>query len=229
MSSKIKTQVHFCSIFGVNINFRIKLKKFEWAFLMFCFGNNDLQLFAATGYSFWIWIWIWICGTVMLHSLGNQSDASVTKPSQYDLGKCGLNWLLYCHLTNIRSLMSLVKMVNILSLFPKHFSIEMLLPSAYPFMVKWNGGVSWVNYPRSRRMSSLEMNLWIMGTLGESKFYELIWIVQFQQLWVHGIVSSLFLVKWVPGYSMVTCTHLGVRWPDCISLVTRVTTTVTSQ
>ena len=32
--------------------------------------------------------------------------------------------------------------------------------------------------------------------------------------------------KTVPGYSMVTCAHPGVLWPDCVSLVTRVATTV---
>ena len=32
-----------------------------------------------------------------------------------------------------------------------------------------------------------------------------------------------------PGYSMVTCAHLGVMWPDCFSLVTGVATTVMSQ
>ena len=33
----------------------------------------------------------------------------------------------------------------------------------------------------------------------------------------------------VPGYSMVICAYLGVMWPDCFSLVTRVATTVMSQ
>ena len=32
-----------------------------------------------------------------------------------------------------------------------------------------------------------------------------------------------------PGYSMVTCAHLGIMWPDCFSLVTRVATAVMSQ
>ena len=74
----------------------------------------------------------------------------------------------------------------------------MLLPSAYPFMVKQNGGVSWVNDPRSHRMSSLKMSLWIMSTFVKWKFHELIfWTAHFQQLWAHGILSSLFLVKWV--------------------------------
>ena len=95
--------------------------------------------------------------------------------------------------------MSLLKMVNISSLFQKRFSAEMLLPSAYPFMVKQNGGVSWVNDPRSHSMSSLKMSLWIMSTFVKWKFYVLvIWTAHFQQLWAHGIVSSLFLVKWVP-------------------------------
>ena len=81
----------------------------------------------------------------------------------------------------------------------------MLLPSAYPFMVKQNGGVSWVNDPRSNRMSSLKMSLWIMSTFVKWKFHELIfWTAHFQQLWAHGILSSLFLVKWVPG---VTTPH----------------------
>ena len=75
----------------------------------------------------------------------------------------------------------------------------MLLPSAYPFMVKQNGGISWVNDPRSHRMSSLKMSLWIMSTFVKWKFHERIfWTAHFQQLWAHGILSSLFLVKWVP-------------------------------
>ena len=32
-----------------------------------------------------------------------------------------------------------------------------------------------------------------------------------------------------PGYSMVTCAHLGVRWPDCFYLVTCIATTVMSK
>ena len=32
-----------------------------------------------------------------------------------------------------------------------------------------------------------------------------------------------------PGYSMVTCAHFGVRWPDYFPLVTRVATIVMSQ
>ena len=35
--------------------------------------------------------------------------------------------------------------------------------------------------------------------------------------------------KTAPGYSMVSCAHFGVMWPDCFSLVTRVATTVMSQ
>ena len=32
-----------------------------------------------------------------------------------------------------------------------------------------------------------------------------------------------------PGCSMVICAYLGLRWPDCISLVTRVASTLMSQ
>ena len=35
--------------------------------------------------------------------------------------------------------------------------------------------------------------------------------------------------KTVTAYNMVTCAHLGVMWPYCFSLVTRVATTVMSQ
>ena len=74
----------------------------------------------------------------------------------------------------------------------------MLLSGAYPFMVKYNGDVSWVNDPKSHRISSLEISLWIMSTFVKWKFYELIfWTAHFQELWAHGIVSSQFLVKWV--------------------------------
>ena len=34
--------------------------------------------------------------------------------------------------------------------------------------------------------------------------------------------------KLSPSYSMVTCPHFGVRWPDCFSLVTHVKTTAMS-
>ena len=68
----------------------------------------------------------------MLQSLGdNSSDARVTKSSQCDMGKCGLNWFLYWLQTNITSFMSLINMVNVFSLFQKHLPVKMLLPSAY--------------------------------------------------------------------------------------------------
>ena len=90
----------------------------------------------------------------------------------------------------------------------------MFLPSAYPFMVKQNGGVSWVNDPRSHRMSSLKISLWIMSTFVKWKFHELIfWTAHFQQLWAHGILSSLFLVEWVPGH-MYHCTCAGQNGPQ---------------
>ena len=44
------------------------------------------------------------------------------------------------------------------------------------------------------------MSLSILSTFVKWKFYELIFVTaHFQQLRAHGIVSSQFLVKWVPG------------------------------
>ena len=44
------------------------------------------------------------------------------------------------------------------------------------------------------------------------------------------ILSMLKIVaKLSLGYSMVSCAHLGVRWPDCFSFARRVATTVMSQ
>ena len=42
-------------------------------------------------------------------------------------------------------------------------------------------------------------------------------------------ILSIQMLKTVPGYSMVTCAHRWVVWPDCFSLVTRVATIVMSQ
>ena len=44
-----------------------------------------------------------------------------------------------------------------------------------------------------------------MSILVKWKFYERIfWTAHFQQLWAHGIVSSQFLVKWVPDLSITS-------------------------
>ena len=90
-------------------------------------------------------------------------------------------------------------MVNVFFLFQKHFSEE-ILSSAYPTMAKEDDDDSWVNDPRSHRMSSLKMSLSIMSTFVKWEFYELIFsIAHFLKSWAHGIVSSQFLVKWVPA------------------------------
>ena len=121
-----KTKGAFYSIFGVDFNFHINLKIFQWTFENIWFGNDELQLFVAAGYSLWSWIWIWIWATVMSQSLGNQSDARVTKSSQCDMGKCGLNQLL--KLNKYYKLDAIGNCGNIFSSFQWHFSVRILLP-----------------------------------------------------------------------------------------------------
>ena len=57
------------------------------------------------------------------------------------------------------------------------------------------------------------------------------------KLMMNKRILTIYMVKIVPqtvlklslGYSMVTCVHRGVRWPDCQFLVTNVATTEMSQ
>ena len=55
--------------------------------------------------------------------------------------------------------------------------------------------------------------------------------VKLNQWWIdkYCLCKCLWLSRNCLGYSMITRAYLGVRWPDCFSLVTRVATTVMSQ
>ena len=72
---------------------------------------------------------------------------------------------------------------------------------------------------------------WASHVVNETTMTEIELSISIPSWWINKYCQFKFsnLFQTVPGYSMVTCAHLGVMWPDCFSLVTRVATAVMSQ